>query len=317
MAAYLALIKPGDKIMGMNIDHGGHLTHGFRVNFSGKLFEAHNYGVSEKTGQIDMDEIREMALEVKPQMIIVGASAYPRVIDFEAFGRVAKEAGAFLVADIAHIAGLVAAGLHPSPFPHCDIVTTTTHKTLRGPRSGMIMAKEEYAKKINSSVFPGMQGGPLMHVIAAKAVAFKEALSDEFKVYQKQVVANAKAMADEFLKRGYGLVTGGTDNHLMLIDLRSKDITGKEASDVLDEAGITVNKNLIPYDPLPATKTSGIRIGTPAMTTRGMKETEMVRIVEIIDAAVENKGNAAKLAELKEQSLELAHSFPLYSHLSR
>ncbi|MHC4870321.1 MAG: serine hydroxymethyltransferase [Planctomycetota bacterium] len=315
MGAYFAFLKPGDRIMGMDIDHGGHLTHGFRVNFSGKIYENHSYGVDKDTEIIDFNVVRDTALKVKPKMIVVGASAYPREIDFKAFSEIAKEVGAFLMADIAHIAGLVAAKLHPDPVPYCDVITTTTHKTLRGPRGGVVMCKEDHAKKINSAVFPGMQGGPLMHVIAAKAVAFKEALTQEFTDYQKQVVANAAKMADEFMNKGYRLVTGGTDNHLMLIDVRSQDISGQEASDALHKAGITVNKNLIPFDPAPPTKASGIRIGTPAMTTRGMKENEMLEIVDIIDSAFKVAKDESALEKLKNRSIELCKKFPIYSQM--
>ncbi len=276
MAVYFSLLKPGDKILGMSLNHGGHLSHGASVNFSGLLFKSVTYGVSNGTGYIDYDELRKIALEQKPRMIVAGASAYSRVLDFKAFSEIAKEVGAFFMADIAHIAGLIGAGIHPSPVPHADFVTTTTHKTLRGPRGGIIMCRAEYGKRIDKMIFPGIQGGPLVHVIAAKAVALKEALSEEFRTYQGQVVRNARRLAQELTMRGFVLVSGGTDNHLMLVDLTNKKITGKEAEEALDKAGITVNKNSIPYDSRPPAVTSGIRLGTPCVTTRGMREDEMV-----------------------------------------
>ncbi|MBI5039146.1 MAG: serine hydroxymethyltransferase [Nitrospirae bacterium] len=282
MGVYFAVLKPGDTIMGMDLSHGGHLTHGSRVNFSGIFYNVVSYGVGRDTGTIDYDEVRRIALERRPRMIIIGASAYARTIDFKRFHEIAKEAGAYTLADIAHIAGLIAAGVHPSPFPYADFVTTTTHKTLRGPRGGMILCKEEYAKLIDKSIFPGIQGGPLMHVIAAKAVALREAMMPEFRAYQTQIVANAKRLAAGLIDKGYNLVSGGTDNHLMLVDLRSKGITGKDAEAALDASGITVNKNTVPFDDKPPAITSGIRIGTPVMTTRGMKEREMDKIVEYI-----------------------------------
>ncbi|MBN1257491.1 MAG: serine hydroxymethyltransferase [Planctomycetes bacterium] len=312
MAVYMAFLQPGDTILGMNIDHGGHLSHGTKVNFSGKLYNVHTYGVSRDDERIHLEEVAKIAKEVKPKLIIVGASAYPRILDFKGFAEIAKDVGALLMADIAHIAGLVAAGLHPDPVPHCDVVTTTTHKTMRGPRGGIILCKEEYAKKINSAVFPGMQGGPLMHTIAGKAVALKEAQSQAFHDYQFQILENAKVMASELLKRGYRLATGGTDNHLMLVDLRTHKMTGKEASAVLDKAGITVNKNLIPYDTESPFVTSGIRIGSPAMTTRGMKEKEMEQIVNIMDMALTNPTDEQKLQECRALSLELTNAFPIY-----
>ena len=281
-AVYFAMLQPGDTILGMNLAHGGHLSHGSPVNISGKYFNVVPYGLSDETDTIDYDEVRRLAIENKAKMIVCGASAYPRKIDFQKFSEIAKEVGAYLLCDIAHIAGLVVAGLHQNPVPYADFVTTTTHKTLRGPRGGMIMCKEEYAKAIDKAIFPGLQGGPLMHVIAGKAVCFKEALSDEFKAYQQQVVKNAKALSEALIKEGFNLITGGTDNHLMLVDLRNMDITGKEAEKRLDEVNITVNKNAIPNDPQSPFITSGIRIGTPAATTRGFKEDDMAEIAKLI-----------------------------------
>ncbi|MBQ4109597.1 MAG: serine hydroxymethyltransferase [Clostridia bacterium] len=281
-AVYFAMLQPGDTILGMNLAHGGHLSHGSPVNISGKYFNVVPYGLSDETATIDYDEVRRLAIEHKAKMIVCGASAYPRKIDFQKFSEIAKEVGAYLLCDIAHIAGLVVAGLHQNPVPYADFVTTTTHKTLRGPRGGMIMCKEEYAKAIDKAIFPGLQGGPLMHVIAGKAVCFKEALSDEFKAYQEQVVKNAKALSEALINEGFNLITGGTDNHLMLVDLRNMDITGKEAEKRLDEVNITVNKNAIPNDPQSPFITSGIRIGTPAATTRGFKEDDMVEIARLI-----------------------------------
>lgn len=315
MAAYLALINPGDKILGMDLAQGGHLTHGYKVNFSGKLFQVASYGVHPETERIDYDALAKVAREFRPNLIIAGASAYPRIIDFEKFAAIAKEVAAFFVVDMAHIAGLVAAGLHPNPVPYADIVTSTTHKTLRGPRSGLILSKAEYAKKVDSAVFPGMQGGPLMHVIAAKAVAFKEAMQPEFKTYQQQVVKNAAAMAAEFVKEGYRIVSGGTDNHLMLLDVNSKGLTGKEAEDILAKVNITVNKNQIPFDKLPPVKSSGIRIGTPAMTTRGMNEQTMTEVAAIICQALAGRDDAGKLDQLKQQVLAICAKHPLYPEL--
>lgn len=312
MAVYFAFLKPGDTILGMNLSHGGHLSHGSSVNFSGILYKNVPYGVDRTKGYIDYDEVRRLAIENKPKMIIVGASAYSRTIDFKAFSDIAKEAGAYLTADIAHIAGLIAAGVHPSPVPYADFVTTTTHKTLRGPRGGMIMCKAEYAKAIDKMIFPGIQGGPLVHVIAAKAVAFKEALKDEFKEYQKKVVKNAKRLAEELIRRGFKIVSGGTDNHLMLVDLTNKDITGKEAEEALDKAGITVNKNSIPYDERPPTITSGIRLGTSSVTTRGMGENEMAEIASIIDEVLKNKTSDDKLASFKRKTEDICKRFPIY-----
>ncbi len=282
MAVYFAFLKPGDTILGMNLAHGGHLTHGSPVNMSGSYFNIVPYGVSSDTQMIDYDELEKLAKEHQPKMIVAGASAYSRTIDFERFAQIAKSVGAMLMVDMAHIAGLVAAGLHPSPVPYADIVTTTTHKTLRGPRGGMILCGEQYAKQIDKAVFPGMQGGPLMHIIAAKAVCFKEALSDEFKEYQKQIVKNAKVLSESLIEKGFDIVSGGTDNHLMLLDLRKFNLTGKELEHRLDEVGITANKNTIPDDPQSPFVTSGLRIGTPAVTSRGMKEDDMIKIAELI-----------------------------------
>jgi len=286
LAVFFALLQPGDTVMGMNLSQGGHLSHGSPVNISGKYFNIVPYGVKKDTQYIDYDEVRRIALECKPKMIIAGASAYPRVIDFEKFSDIAKEVGAYLMVDMAHIAGLVAAGVHPNPVPYADVVTTTTHKTLRGPRGGLILCKEELAKQIDKAIFPGVQGGPLMHIIAAKAVAFGEALQDDFKVYQKNIVDNAAVLAKELTNRGIDLVSGGTDNHLMLLDLRSCDITGKELEHRLDEVHITANKNTIPDDPQSPFVTSGLRIGTPAVTTRGFGKDEMIKIAELIDLTI-------------------------------
>lgn len=310
-AVFFALLNPGDKVMGMSLAHGGHLTHGSPVAVSGKHYEIVSYGVEEETGTIDYDKVRAMALAEKPKLIIAGASAYPRIIDFAKFREIADEVGAYFMVDMAHIAGLVAAGLHPSPVPYAHITTTTTHKTLRGPRGGMILTNdEELAKLINKAVFPGIQGGPLMHVIAAKAVSFKEALSPEYKEYQTQVVKNAKALADALLERGFNLVSGGTDNHLMLVDLRSKGITGKETEKLLDAVGITCNKNAIPFDPEKPFVTSGIRLGSPAVTSRGFKEADMVEVADIINITLAdfeaNKEEAAKRVKA------LTDKYPIY-----
>ena len=312
MAVYFAFLKPGDTILGMNLSHGGHLSHGASVNFSGMLYKSISYGVNKETGYIDYDEVRRLAVKNKPKMILVGASAYSRTLDFKTFSEIAKEAGAYLTADIAHIAGLVAAGIHPSPVPYADFVTTTTHKTLRGPRGGMIMCRAKYAKAIDKMIFPGIQGGPLVHVIAAKAVAFKEALNDGFKEYQKKVIENAKKLADELIKRGFRIISGGTDNHLMLVDLANKGITGKKAEEALDEAGITVNKNSIPYDERPPAITSGMRLGTPCVTTRGMGEAEMTEIAEIIDEVLKNNSDEAKIGRLRQRAGEICKRFPIY-----
>ncbi len=312
MAVYFSMLNMGDTVLAMDLSCGGHLTHGHPRNFSGKYFNMIFYGVDKETEKLDYGEIRQKALEHKPKMIIAGASAYPRIIDFAKFREICDEVGAILMVDMAHIAGLVAAGHHPSPVPVSEFVTTTTHKTLRGPRSGMIMCKEEFAKKINSEVFPGIQGGPLMHVIAGKAVAFQEALQPEFITYQEDVVKNAKRLSEELLERGYRLVSGGTDNHLLLVDLSDKGITGKDAEKCLDKAGITVNKNLIPFDEKSPFVTSGIRLGTPAATTRGMGENEMARIAEFMDKAMAACEDEEKLAAIHEEVTEFLKAFPLY-----
>jgi len=318
MAVYFALLKPGDKILAMSLDMGGHLSHGASKNFSGRMYEVMHYGVSRETEQIDLDEVRGKAEEFKPNLIVVGASAYPRTIDFAGFGEIAKSVGAMLMADIAHIAGPVAAGLHPNPVPHCDVVTATTHKTMRGPRGGIILSRKEYAKEIDSQVFPGMQGGPLMHVISAKAVALKEALAPGFHRYQEQLLANSQTLAASLAAKGFRLVAGGTDNHMVLLDtLSSHKITGDRASKLLDEVGITVNKNLIPFDELPPNKTSGIRIGTPAMTTRRMGQSEMEQIANIIDAALSNPDDRVLLRRLREETLDMCDRFPIYAGLLR
>ena len=308
MGVYLSVLKPGDKVLGMKLDHGGHLTHGHPINFSGILFEFDSYGVDEKTGRIDYDELEKKALEFKPKMIVAGASAYSRIIDFKKFREIADKIGAYLMVDMAHIAGLVAANLHPSPIPYADFVTTTTHKTLRGPRGGAILCKKEYAKAVDRAIFPGIQGGPLEHIIAAKAVCFKEALQPEFIEYQKQVVKNAEKLAAELINKGFDIVSGGTDNHLMLLDLRNKDVTGKEAEKLLGEVEITVNKNTIPSDPQSPFVTSGIRIGTPAVTTRGMKEQEMVILAELISETIEGTTDKEILTNKVK---ELCKKFPL------
>lgn len=309
LGVYFAILQPGDKVLGMNLSHGGHLTHGSPVNISGVYYNFVEYGVDQKTQLIDYEEVRRIANEEKPKLIVAGASAYPRTIDFKEFKEIADEVGAYLMVDMAHIAGLIAAGLHNNPCDYADFVTTTTHKTLRGPRGGAILCKEKYAKMIDKSIFPGIQGGPLMHVIAAKAVAFKEALAPEFKIYQQQVITNAKKLGEELLKRDFNLVSGGTDNHLLLLDLRNKNITGKDAEKLLGEVGITVNKNTIPYDPESPFVTSGIRIGTPAVTTRGFKEGEMVKIAEIIDMIISNPEN---IKEASEMVKNLCDQFKLY-----
>ena len=314
MAVYFAAVQPGDTVLGMNLSHGGHLSHGSPANFSGKFYKIVAYGVDRETETIDYDEVKKLAREHKPKLIVVGASAYPRIIDFTKFREAADEVGAVIMADIAHIAGLVATGLHPTPIPVCEYVTTTTHKTLRGPRGGLIMCKQDYAKTLNSRVFPGSQGGPLMHIIAAKAVAFKEALAPEFKEYQKQIIMNAQAMADELKNQGFRLVSGGTDNHLMLVDLTSAGVTGKEAQETLDRAGITVNKNGIPFDTKGPQVTSGIRIGTPAVTTRGMKENEMRLIASCIADVIKNINNETKIKAVAEKIRGICANFPLYQH---
>ena len=314
MSVYFACLEPGDTILGMNLAHGGHLTHGSPVNFSGRLYNVIPYGVTEDTNLIDYDEVRRLALEHKPKLIIAGWSAYPRDIDFARFREIADESGSLLMADIAHPAGLVVAGLYSDPVPHCDFVTTTTHKTLRGPRGGMVMMKESQEKQVNSRVFPGTQGGPLMHVIAAKAVAFKEALEPGFKEYQKQIVKNSRKLGECLTTMGLKLVSGGTDTHLVLVDLRETELTGKTAEETLEQAGITVNKNAIPFDPRPPAVTSGIRIGTPAVTTRGMKEKEIEMIANFIKEALNNPGSEKVLSRIKNDVRELCGQFPIYRH---
>ncbi|RZV40359.1 MAG: serine hydroxymethyltransferase [Candidatus Acidulodesulfobacterium acidiphilum] len=315
MAIFYAFLKPGDTVLGMDLSHGGHLTHGSPVNFSGKYFNIIPYGVNKSTETIDYEELRKIAIENKPKMIIAGASAYPRIIDFKKFKDIADEVGCYLMVDMAHIAGLVAADLHPNPVPYADFVTTTTHKTLRGPRGGIILAKAKYEKELNSAIFPGIQGGPLEHVIAAKAVAFKEALSENFKNYQRQVVFNAAALANTLQSNGFSLISGGTDNHLMLVDFRKSEMTGKQAEALLDEVGITVNKNKIPFDERSPFVTSGIRIGTPAVTTRGMKENEMVKIGEFIVEVLKNPGDETVKNDIKQEVHALCAKFPLYETL--
>lgn len=309
MGVYFAVLNPGDKVLGMNLSDGGHLTHGSPVNFSGKVYNFVSYGVN-KDGFIDYDKMRETALAEKPKLIVAGASAYPRIIDFKKIREICDEAGAYMMVDMAHIAGLVAAGIHPNPVPYADFVTTTTHKTLRGPRGGVILCKEKYAKMIDKSIFPGIQGGPLMHTIAAKAVCFKEAGEESFKEYQKKIVENAKTLAQALMDRGFNLVSGGTDNHLMLVDLRNKGITGKEGEHILDSIGITVNKNTVPNETQKPFITSGLRIGTPAVTTRGFGKNEMVEIADIIDFAIDNKDG--DLSEAQKRVQKLCDDFPLY-----
>ena len=312
MAAYFALLNHGDTILGLNLAHGGHLTHGSPVNFSGRFFKVIPYSVEPKTEQIDMAEVRRLAKEHRPKMIVTGGSAYPRTLHFDRFKEVADEVGAFLMADIAHPAGIIAAGLHPSPVPHCDLVTTTTHKTLRGPRGGMILCKAAHAAAVNKNIFPGMQGGPLMHVIAAKAVAFKEALTPEFREYQRQILANATALADAMLGQGFRLVSGGTDTHVMLVDVGVKGLTGKAAEAALDKAGLTVNKNAIPFDTKPPTITSGVRLGTPAITTRGMREAEMRTVAALIAEVLADVEDTERQARVAGKVRELCSAFPLY-----
>jgi glycine hydroxymethyltransferase len=312
MAAYFALLNYGDTILGLNLAHGGHLTHGSPVNFSGRFFKVVPYSVDAKTEQIDMAEVRRLAKEHRPKMIVTGGSAYPRTLHFDQFKEVADEVGAFLMADIAHPAGIIAAGLHPSPVPHCDLVTTTTHKTLRGPRGGMIMCKAAHAAAVNKNIFPGMQGGPLMHVIAAKAVAFKEALTPEFREYQRQIVANAHALAEALIGQGFRLVSGGTDTHVMLVDVGVKGLTGKAVETSLDKSGLTVNKNAIPFDAKPPTITSGIRLGTPALTTRGMREAEMRTVAALMAEVLADVEDGARQARVAAKVRELCSAFPLY-----
>ena len=315
MAVYLSVLKPGDLILGMDLSHGGHLTHGSPVSFSGMIYRSISYGLDQKSQRIDYNQVRDLAKAHKPKIIIAGASAYPRRIDFHHFSEIASETGTYLMADMAHIAGLVAVGLHPSPVGTADFITTTTHKTLRGPRGGLILSQEEHAERLNKAVFPGIQGGPLMHIIAAKAVAFGEALRTEFSGYQRQVVTNARVLAEELMGLGFNLVTGGTDNHLILIDLTRKGITGKEAEGALGQAGIVVNKNSVPFDKRGPRITSGLRLGTPAMTTRGMKEDEMKIIAGFIRKVLENRGSDNILTEVREAVLDLCSGFPIYQHM--
>jgi glycine hydroxymethyltransferase len=313
MGVYFTLLQPGDTIMGMDLAHGGHLSHGAAVNFSGKLYRVVTYGVRRDTEEVDFEDLARKAREHRPRLIVAGASAYPRILDFARFADIAREVGAYLMVDMAHIAGLVAAGLHPTPVPVADIVTSTTHKTLRGPRGGLILARGEYGRKLDSQIFPGIQGGPLMHVIAAKAVAFKEALAPGFRRYQEQIVKNARVLAEEFSRRGYRLVAGGTDNHLILVDLSQTGLDGRTAEACLDMAGITVNKNAIPFDTQPKTVTSGIRLGTPAVTTRGMKEGEMRTIAEFIHQALSDPQDVPQLEKLNAAVREFCRQFPLFS----
>src|ERR1700756_3041196 len=313
-AVYMALLNPGDAILGMSLDHGGHLTHGAKVNFSGKLFRATQYGIRPENGEIDYAQVQRLAEEHRPKMIVAGFSAYSRVIDWARFGSIAREVGAYFVVDMAHVAGLVAAGLYPNPLPHADVVTTTTHKTLRGPRGGLILARQndEITKKLQSIVFPGTQGGPLMHVIAAKAVALREALQPEFKEYQRQVLSNARAMAARLAQNGYQIVSGGTDNHLFLMSLADRNITGKDADAALGRANITVNKNAVPNDPRPPTVTSGLRIGTPASTTRGFRESEVQQVADFIVQVLDAEGSAEVIERVRPQVIELCRRFPVY-----
>ncbi|WP_340691040.1 serine hydroxymethyltransferase [Hydrogenobacter thermophilus] len=315
MAVYMAVLKPGDTIMGMDLSHGGHLTHGAKVNFSGKIYNAVYYGVHPETHLIDYDQLYRLAKEHKPKLIVGGASAYPRVIDWAKLSEIADSVGAYLMVDMAHYAGLIAGGVYPNPVPYAHFVTSTTHKTLRGPRSGFILCKKEFAKDIDKSVFPGIQGGPLMHVIAAKAVAFKEAMSQEFKEYARQVVANARVLAEEFIKEGFKVVSGGTDSHIVLLDLRDTGLTGREVEEALGKANITVNKNAVPFDPLPPVKTSGIRLGTPAMTTRGMKEDQMRIIARLISKVIKNIGDEKVIEYVRQEVIEMCEQFPLYPEL--
>jgi glycine hydroxymethyltransferase len=315
MAVYFGFLKPGDKLMGMDLSCGGHLTHGHRLSYSGRDFQVVAYGVDKESERIDYDEVERIALQERPKLIVCGASAYSRTIDFERFGAIAEKAGALVMADIAHIAGLVAAGVHPSPVPHCHFVTTTTHKTLRGPRAGMVLCKEAFAKDLDRSVFPGIQGGPLMHVIAAKAVSFKEALTEEFRDYQRQIVANAKRLAERLIERGFRIVSGGTDNHVFLLDVAAAGLTGKVAEKALEAAGITVNKNTIPYDPNPPLVASGIRIGAPALTTRNMREPEMDQVGDFIAEVLRAHEDGAVHERVRGQVRELCERFPLYDPL--
>ena len=315
MAVYFAALNPGDKVLGMDLAHGGHLTHGSPVNFSGQLFNFISYGVDKETGMIDMEEVERVAHEHRPRMIVAGASAYPRLIDFEAFRTIADQIDALFMVDMAHIAGLVAAGVHPSPVSCADYVTTTTHKTMRGPRGGLILAKEEYGKSLNSKIFPGIQGGPLMHVIAAKAVSFKEAMTEEFVLYQQQVVKNSQTLGAALLGHGYKLVSGGSDNHLLLVDLTNKDITGKDAEEALESAGLTVNKNAIPFDTQSRFVTGGIRVGTPAVTSRGLKESEMEQVAKWMHRAILNRKDEQALTQIRSEVKALCERFPIYPDL--
>ncbi len=317
MAVYFSVLKPGDTILAMSLNHGGHLSHGAPVNFSGVFYKVATYGVHKETGYIDYDEVRRIAIENRPVMIVAGASAYSRIIDFRVFSEIAKEVGAYFMADIAHIAGLVATGLHPSPVPYANFVTTTTHKTLKGPRGGMIMCKAGYARAVDRMVFPGIQGGPLVHVIAAKAVAFKEAMNREFKDYQIKVIKNAKKLAEELIKGGFKVISGGTDNHMMLVDLTNKGTTGKDAEEALGMAGITVNKNVVPYDEKPPAITSGIRLGTPCVTTRGMGEAEMVEMADIISSVIGNIHDTGVIKNLAKRVKTLCGNFPIYTEEQR
>jgi len=317
MAVYFSVLQPGDKVLGMDLAHGGHLTHGSAVNFSGQLYNFVSYGVDRQSERIDMAEVERLAHEHRPKMIVAGASAYPRHIDFAGFRRIADQIDALFMVDMAHIAGLVAAGVHPSPVPYADFVTTTTHKTMRGPRGGLILAREEYGKALNSKIFPGIQGGPLVHVIAAKAVSFKEVLTPEFHSYQQQVVINARVLGEHLSQAGFRLVSGGTDNHLLLVDLSSKKITGKEAEEALEKAGLTANKNAIPFDTQPRFVTSGIRIGTPAVTTRGLKEAEMKQVADWIDRSVTCRQDDQALAAIRAEVKALCQRFPIYPELQR
>jgi glycine hydroxymethyltransferase len=315
MAVYFAALKPGDKVLGMDLAHGGHLTHGSPVNFSGQLFNFISYGVDKETGMIDMEEVERVAHEHRPRMIVAGASAYPREIDFEAFRKIADQIDALFMVDMAHIAGLVAAGVHPSPVPYADYVTSTTHKTMRGPRGGLILAKEEFGKSLNSNIFPGIQGGPLMHVIAAKAVSFKEAMTEEFVLYQQQVVKNSQTLGAALLGHSYKLVSGGTDNHLLLVDFINTDITGKDAEEILESAGLTVNKNAIPFDTKSRFVTGGIRVGTPAVTSRGLKEGEMVQVADWMHRALLSHRDEQEIAKIRSEVKKLCERFPIYPDL--
>jgi glycine hydroxymethyltransferase len=316
MAVYFASLKPGDKVLGMDLAHGGHLTHGASVSFSGKLYNFVSYGVRRDSETIDMEEVERIAFENRPKMIIAGASSYPRIIDFEGFRRISDQIGALFMVDMAHIAGLVAAGVHPSPVPYADFVTTTTHKTMRGPRGGLILARGKYARALDSNIFPGIQGGPLVHVIAAKAVAFKEAMTQEYREYQQQVVINASVLADRLSEHGFRIVSGGTDNHLLLIDLKSKDITGKEAERLLEDAGLTVNKNAIPFDTQSRFVAGGIRLGTPAVTTRGLKEQEMIKIADWVNLVLTSR-QPVEIGRVRKQVRELCGALPLYPEIER